>query len=79
MCICNVKIATGLQNKILTYMCYGIPTIASKVFSNDLFKKNKDIGVYSNDKELIKIISQLKEDRKFSNKLSKNSLATVKK
>ena len=60
-------------------MSYGIPTIASKeIFSNDLFKKNKDIGVYSNDEELIKIISQLKENKKFSNKLSKNSLITVK-
>ena len=77
--ICNVKIATGLQNKILTYMSYGIPTIASKEsFSNDLFKKNKDICIYSNDDEIIKIISQLKENKKFSNKLSKNSLITVK-
>ena len=60
-------------------MSYGIPTIASKEsFSNDLFKKNKDICIYSNDDEIIKIISQLKENKKFSNKLSKNSLITVK-
>ena len=28
--ICNVEIATGLQNKILSYMSYGIPVITSK-------------------------------------------------
>ena len=77
--ICNVKIATGFQNKILNYMSYGIPTVASKEsFIKDLFKKNKDIGVCSNNQELIKIILQLKENKGFANKLSKNSLNTVK-
>jgi len=60
-------------------MSYGIPTVASKEsFIKDLFKKNKDIGVCSNNQELIKIILQLKENKGFANKLSKNSLNTVK-
>ena len=77
--ICNVKIATGFQNKILNYMSYGIPTVVSKEsFAKDLFKKNKDISVCSGNKELIKLIFQLKENKKFANKLSKNSFNTVK-
>jgi len=77
--VCNVEIATGFQNKILTYMSYGVPAVVSREsFSKDLFKKNKDIGVFSNNKELIKVILQLKESKRFANKLSKNSLNTVK-
>ena len=77
--VCNVKIATGFQNKILNYMSYGIPTVASKEsFIKDLFKKNKDIVVFSNNKELIKVILRLKENKRFANTLSKNSLNTVK-
>ena len=60
-------------------MSYGIPTVASKEsFIKDLFKKNKDIGVFSNNKELIKVILRLKENKRFANTLSKNSLNTVK-
>ena len=47
-------------------------------FVKDLFKKNKDIGVFSNNKELVKVILRLKENKRFANTLSKNSLNTVK-
>ena len=28
--VCNLSIATGVQNKIFTYMSFGLPTIVSK-------------------------------------------------
>ncbi len=78
--ICNVVIATGFQTKILNYMSFGIPTILSKEsFPKGLLKKNQDVLVYSNEKELIKSILYLKENKKISNKLSKNSQKVIKK
>ena len=39
--ISNLNIATGMQNKILSYMSYGIPTICSfKSFNNSELKRN---------------------------------------
>ena len=77
--ICNVNIATGFQNKILNYMSYGLPTITSvESFDKSTFKKNKDILVYSKKNELIKFLLSLKEDKKLSYKLSRNSFGTTK-
>ena len=77
--ICNVNIATGFQNKILNYMSYGLPTITSvESFDKSTFKKNKDILVYSKKNELIKFLLSLKEDKKLSDKLSRNSFNTTK-
>ena len=77
--ICNVNIATGFQNKILNYMSFGLPTIASvESFDKSTFKKNKDILVYSKKNELIKFLLSLKEDKKLSYKLSRNSFNTTK-
>ena len=78
--ICNVKIATGFQNKIPTYMSYGIPAVVSKdSFSKKFFKNNKDIIVFSNNDNLIKMIFRLVEEKKLANKISRNSLSTIKK
>ena len=61
-------------------MSFGIPTILSKEsFPKGLLKKNQDVLVYSNEKELIKSILYLKENKKISNKLSKNSQKVIKK
>ena len=77
--ICNVNIATGFQNKILNYMSYGLPTITSaESFDKSTFKKNKDILVYLKKNELIKFVIRLKEDKKLSYKLSRNSFNTTK-
>ena len=77
--ICNVNIATGFQNKILNYMSYGLPTITSvESFDKSTFKKNKDVLVYSKKNELIKFLLSLKEDKKLSYKLSRNSFTTIK-
>jgi len=78
--ICNVNIATGFQNKIPTYMSYGIPAVVSKdSFSKKFFKNNKDIIVFSNNDNLIKMIFRLVEEKKLANKISRNSLSTIKK
>ena len=78
--ICNVKISTGFQSKTLTYMSYGIPAILSiNSFINTSFRKNKDVLVFRNDKELIKNIFNLKRSKKMANQLSNNSQMIVKK
>ena len=78
--LCNVKISTGFQNKTLSYMSYGIPAILSNnSFSNTNFKKNKEVLVFKNDKELIKNIFYLIENKKAANQLSINSQKTIKK
>ena len=78
--ICNVKIATGFQNKILNYLSYGIPALVSKEsFSSNFFKKNYDIGFFSNEDQLIKNIFKLKINKKFATRLSKNGFNTLRK
>ncbi len=77
--ICNVRIATGLQNKVLTYSSYGLPTVVSKEsFSKVFFKKNKNILEYSDNNDLIKKILILKNNKKISEKISKNSFNMIK-
>ncbi len=77
--ISNLNIATGMQNKILSYMSYGIPTICSfKSFNNSVLKKNKDLLVYKNDEQLINLILKLKTNKNLSNKISNNGYKKVK-
>ena len=77
--ICNLNIATGIQNKILTYMSYGLPCISTLIsYKNTILKKYKEILVYQNDNDLINFIKKLKTDKKFSNKISKLSYLAVK-
>ena len=48
--ICNLNIATGLQNKILTYISYGLPCISSELsYKNTFLVRNREILVYKND------------------------------
>ena len=76
--IANLNISTGVQTKILTYMSYGIPCIASeKVFKNFDKIKNGSICHYKNDQELIELIIKLKEEKDFSKNLSKKSLKNI--
>ena len=77
--ISNLNIATGMQNKILSYMSYGIPTICSfKSFNNSELKRNKDLLVYKNDEQLISFILELKTNKSLSNKISNNGYKKVK-
>jgi glycosyltransferase involved in cell wall biosynthesis len=70
-CINNVNIATGFQTKTLTYMSYGLPTLALKKAKNNEFKDNKEIIYFKNNDELIKKIIKVKNNKKFSEAISK--------
>ena len=78
--IANLKISSGIQTKLLTYMSFGIPSICSKQVAEnfDLIKESK-ICSYKNDDEIIKIIFKLKKNKSFANNVSKRSLKTIKK
>lgn len=76
--LCNTEIAAGFQTKILTYMSYGIPTVASaNTMVDEKIKNNQNILVYNKKNELLKKILELKNNNKLSNKISKNSFTTI--
>ena len=73
--LANIKIATGVQGKVLTYMSYGLPVVCSKKVASN-FKKNT-IN-YNNNNDLVKKIVNLKNNKKFSRKFSNKSLKFLK-
>ena len=73
--LANLKIATGIQGKVLTYMSYGLPTICSNEVSSNF--KNSVIK-YENNNQLLKSIIELKNSKKISTELSKKSLKFIK-
>lgn len=72
----NVKITTGYQNKILTYMSHGIPVISYKKYPE--FNDNSEIMYYKNKFDLIDKIIELKNKKYTANKLSQNSYSIIK-
>ena len=74
--LANLKIATGIQGKVLTYMSYGLPVICSNKVS---FNFDNSVMNYKNNVELLKKILSLKNNKQLSKSLSKRSLAFVKK
>ena len=78
--LANLKISSGIQTKLLTYMSYGIPSICSQQVAEnfDAIKKSK-INFYKNKEEMIKIILKLKKNKNFSLSSSKRALKTIKK
>ena len=74
--LANLEIATGVQGKILSYMSYGLPVICSKKTASNFIN---NVISYRNDKDLIDKIKRLKDDKKFSNYISKKSLKNVNK
>lgn len=78
--LANMKIATGVQNKILTYNSFGLPALCSKKSMQGLsFLKEKDVMIFQNQSDLINNIKLLHENKFFSNKISKNSYSYIKK
>jgi len=78
--LANLNISTGIQTKILTYMSFGLPCISSRKVVENFDKLNsKIIPNYRNDKELIKLILKLKNNKKFSTKISQKSIKEIKK
>ena len=78
--IANLKIATGIQTKLLTYMLYGIPSVCSQQVAEnfDAIKESK-ISFYKNNEEMIKIILKFKRNKNFSLSASKRALKTIRK
>ena len=78
--IANLKISSGIQTKLLTYMSYGIPSVCSQQVAEnfDAIKEGK-ISSYKNNEEMIKIILKLKRNKNFSLSASKRALKTIKK
>ena len=76
--ICNLKTATGIQNKIFTYMSYGLPALVSKNSFPKSLVKNKEAIVYKNNNQLIYYILKLINNKKISNKISNNAFNTLK-
>ncbi len=76
----NLKIATGIQTKLLTYMSYGIPSVCSEeVIKNfDVIKESK-LSFYKNNEQMIKIILKYKRNKIFSLNSSKRALKTIQK
>ncbi len=77
--ICNLNIATGLQNKILTYISYGLPCVSSELsYKNTFLVRNREILVYKNERHLIDLIKKLKRNKNLSKKISKHSYFALK-
>ena len=68
--LANLKIATGIQTKVLTYMSYGLPVICSKNVASNF---NKGVLSYKNYKEFIKKFESLKTNINLIKKLKENS------
>ena len=52
-------------------MSYGLPTLALKKIRYNEFKDNKDIIYFKNNYELIKKISNIKNNKKLAESISK--------
>ena len=68
--LANLKIATGIQTKVLTYMSYGLPVICSKNVASNF---NKGVLSYKNYEEFIKKFEALKTNINLIKKLKENS------
>jgi glycosyltransferase involved in cell wall biosynthesis len=79
--IANLDIATGIQNKILTYMSFGLPSVCSKKSLEDsfFFKKNKNLLVYDTENQLVNSIINFITNKKLANKISNNAYSVIRK
>lgn len=68
--ICNVKIQSGLQNKILDYTSLGIPVLANSTSNNFKFLTGEDLLIYKNEKDFIKKLDKLVTNKTFRKKIS---------
>ncbi|MDW2252105.1 glycosyltransferase family 4 protein [Vibrio sp. 1569] len=78
--ICSVRLAAGVQNKILEYMALGIPTITSSTGLEGLFaKEGESILVADYPEEYVKHILELKNNVVLAKTISQNAYGYVKK
>ncbi len=77
--ICNVKIQSGLQNKILDYTSIGLPIIINEISNNFKSLKGKNVLVFHNKSEFFFYINKLLKNENFRNKISKINFDKTKK
>ena len=65
-----------MQGKVLSYMSFGLPVLCSKKTASNF---NNNVISFSSEDELIAKIKKLKNEKKFSNQISKKSLSFVNK
>lgn len=76
--ICSVRLAAGVQNKILEYMALGLPTITTSTGLEGLESiPDKDILVADLPQDFVKSILRLENDVNYAENLSANALQYV--
>lgn len=76
--VCSVRLAAGVQNKILEYMALGLPTITSTTGLEGLGAiPNRDILVADTPEEYIEYIIKLNDDYIYSKSLAESALNYV--
>ena len=73
--LANLRIATGIQGKVLTYMSYGLPVVCSKKVAVNF---SNSVLTYNNNEELVSKLGILKNNYNISNKLRINSKKLIK-
>ena len=78
--VSNLQIATGVQNKIYTYVSYALPAVVSSKSASGIKNLliNQDFLVYQDEKKFVNQILQLKDDKILAEKISKNSHIKIK-
>lgn len=77
--ICNVKIQSGLQNKILDYTSIGLPIIINKTSNNFKFLKGKNILEFKNKSEFFSFVEKLNTNINLRKKISLSNHQKTKK
>lgn len=76
--ICSVRLAAGVQNKILEYMALGLPTVTTATGLEGLDSTpGQDILIADTPDEFIKQILRIDNDTEFAKSLSVNALSYV--
>ena len=76
--ICSVRLAAGVQNKILEYMALGLPTVSSSTGLEGLYAKpDSEILIADKPEEYVSYILKLEKNKKFAKAISENALHYV--
>lgn len=77
--IAPLRIARGVQNKILQAFSCGLPVIASSMGAEGIeYTEGKDIMIADTPDEFFAVIEQLNEDKNLYKSLKENALALIK-
>lgn len=72
--VCPVRLAAGIQNKILEYMALGVPAISSSIGYEGLeAQKDKDILLADSEQEYVNHILRLDKDNTYAKHLAENA------